>query len=316
MFKQRVVFVHGAGSFGAAAWPKQHGMALAYDALFLRRHGFDPAAEPLETDFAADTAIVLASLADDGRGEAGGHVVAHSQGAIAAMMAAVQRPDLVQSLTLVEPACLSLTAELPATAAHRALMQPLFDVRHQLSDEDFQREYVRRAFSADVHGASHPGGPPCRPAAEAAGTAVGGAAADRPRGAHPRTHRRLGAAVRRDRRLSARNRRAAPGRRGRTPAPGFGGRQPDDPVLHRRGQPARGTPGPADPGVPGFPRWSRRLRLCGAVAARRGGPPTVRAGRPFRRRRGTPGSSPASRPPCPPVRPASPRSRTRPGCPG
>ena len=39
MFKQRVVFVHGAGSFGAAAWPKQHGMALSYDALFLRRHG-------------------------------------------------------------------------------------------------------------------------------------------------------------------------------------------------------------------------------------------------------------------------------------
>ena len=59
MFKQRVVFVHGAGSFGAAAWPKQHGMALDYDALFLRRHGFDAVAEPLESDFAADAAIVL-----------------------------------------------------------------------------------------------------------------------------------------------------------------------------------------------------------------------------------------------------------------
>lgn len=148
MFKQRVVFVHGAGSFGAAAWPKQHGMALNYDALFLRRHGFDPVAEPLETDFAADAAIVLRALADDGRGAAGGHVVAHSQGAIAAMMAAVERPDLVQSLTLVEPACLSLTAELPATAAHRALMQPLFDVRHNLSDDDFQREFIRRVFAA------------------------------------------------------------------------------------------------------------------------------------------------------------------------
>src|SRR6476660_9044101 len=121
MYKQRVVFVHGAGNFGSAAWPRQHGMALQYDALFLRRHGFDAEAEPLETDFAAD-----------GRGAAGGHVVAHSQGAIAAMMAAVERPDLVFSLTLVEPACLSLTADLPATAAHRALMEPLFNVRHQL----------------------------------------------------------------------------------------------------------------------------------------------------------------------------------------
>lgn len=150
MFKQRVVFVHGAGPFGAAAWPRQHGMALAYDALFLRRHGFDALAEPLESSFTEDTAIILRSLADDGRGAAGGHVVAHAQGAIAAMMAAVQRPDLVFSLTLVEPACLSLTAELPATSAHVALMQPLFDIRNQLGDEDFQREFVRRMFATDL----------------------------------------------------------------------------------------------------------------------------------------------------------------------
>src|SRR5690242_6492650 len=150
MYKQRVVFVHGAGSFGSAAWPRQHGMALQYDALFLRRHGFDAEAEPLETDFAEDASIVLRSLADDGRGVAGGHVVAHSQGAIAAMMAAVERPDLVFSLVLVEPACLSLTAELPATAAYRALMEPLFRIRHELSDDDYQREFVRRAFSSEA----------------------------------------------------------------------------------------------------------------------------------------------------------------------
>ncbi|MFJ5693121.1 alpha/beta fold hydrolase [Arthrobacter sp. NPDC093125] len=156
MFKQRVVFVHGAGSFGSAAWPRQHGMALQYDALFLRRHGFDAEAEPLETDFAEDARIVLRSLADDGRGAAGGHIVAHSQGAIAAMMAAVERPDLVFSLALVEPACLSLTAELPATAAHRALMEPLFEVRHQLGDDDYEREFVRRAFAAEATGPSTP----------------------------------------------------------------------------------------------------------------------------------------------------------------
>jgi pimeloyl-ACP methyl ester carboxylesterase len=156
MFKQRVVFVHGAGSFGSAAWPRQHGMALQYDALFLRRHGFDAVAEPLETDFAEDARIVLRSLGDDGRGASGGHIVAHSQGAIAAMMAAVERPDLVFSLTLVEPACLSLTAELPATAAHRALMEPLFEVRHQLGDDDYEREFVRRAFAAEAPGPSTP----------------------------------------------------------------------------------------------------------------------------------------------------------------
>ncbi|MDO6143885.1 alpha/beta fold hydrolase [Paenarthrobacter aurescens] len=148
MHKQRVVFVHGLGSFGAAAWPKQHGMALAYDALFLRRHGFDAVAEPTESNVAADVAIVINALADSG----GGHVVAHEQGAISAMLAAIERPELVHSLTLVEPACLSLTAELPATASHRALMEPLFDARTQLNDADYQREYFRRAFSAETGG--------------------------------------------------------------------------------------------------------------------------------------------------------------------
>lgn len=152
MHKQRVVFVHGLGSFGASAWPKQHGMALSYDALFLRRHGFDPVAEPMESDVAADVGIVVASLVDSG----GGHVVAHEQGAISAMLAAVERPDLVHSLTLVEPACLSLTAELPATTFHRSLMEPLFDVRNQLKDADYEREYFRRAFSAEASGLDTP----------------------------------------------------------------------------------------------------------------------------------------------------------------
>ena len=152
MHKQRVVFVHGLGSFGAAAWPKQHGLALRYDCLFLRRHGFDPVAEPLESDISADVAILVDALADSG----GGHVVAHEQGAISAMLAAVERPDLVFSLSLVEPACLSLTAELPATASHRALMQPLFDVRSQLGDADYEREYFRRAYAAEAGGLQTP----------------------------------------------------------------------------------------------------------------------------------------------------------------
>jgi pimeloyl-ACP methyl ester carboxylesterase len=155
MQKQRVVFVHGAGTFGAAAWPKQHGMALEYDALFLKRRGFDAQAEPLESDVGADVDIVLECLgareAASAPGPArGGHIVAHSQGAISAMLAAVERPDLVRSLVLVEPACLSLTAELPATAAYRALMEPLFRIRHELGDDDYQREFVRRVFSSEA----------------------------------------------------------------------------------------------------------------------------------------------------------------------
>ena len=62
MPSERVVFVHGAGSFGAAAWPRQHGLALDYDCLFIKRHGFDAVAEPLAPDLEADIAIIREAL--------------------------------------------------------------------------------------------------------------------------------------------------------------------------------------------------------------------------------------------------------------
>lgn len=136
MTPERIVFVHGSGSFGAAAWTRQHVLAGRYDCLFVRRHGFDAVEPPLPTDFTADVAIVLEALGD------GGHLVAESHGAVAAMMAAVQAPGLVQSLTLSEPACLSLTSELPATRTHIALMSQLFDQRWDLDDNTFLTEFV------------------------------------------------------------------------------------------------------------------------------------------------------------------------------
>lgn len=118
MAKERIVFVHGAGRFGAAAWPNQHKLALEYDCLFMKRPGGDGS-------FAAD-AEALAELLGEG-----GHVVAHHDGAVPAMLAAVAHPDTVRSLTLFEPACLSLTRDLPATeryvAAHAGEASPVWE---------------------------------------------------------------------------------------------------------------------------------------------------------------------------------------------
>lgn len=127
---ERVVFVHGGGSFGAAAWPRQHGLALDYDCLFLKRHGFDPGldsgldpgadhgAGPQPPDLEADVGIIREALGS------GGHLVAHSSGAVPAMVAALREPGRVFSLVLCEPAVFSLTRDLPATTAHRELLQP------------------------------------------------------------------------------------------------------------------------------------------------------------------------------------------------
>lgn len=137
MSKTRIVFVHGLEQYGAAAWPTQHRLAGRYDCLFLKRTGFDAVADPLASDFIADMNIVIAALGE------GGHVVAHAQGAIAAMMAAVERPGLIHSLTLIEPALTSLTAELPATRAFHEHLEPLFAQRETLTDQEFSAEYIR-----------------------------------------------------------------------------------------------------------------------------------------------------------------------------
>ncbi|MGA7203376.1 MAG: alpha/beta hydrolase [Specibacter sp.] len=151
MTKTRIVFVHGIDGYGAAAWPAQHRLAGRYDALFLKRTGFDAAAPPVPTDFAADARIVIDALGD------GGHVVAHAQGAIAAVMAAVERPEVVHSLVLVEPALLSLTAELPATKAYREHLASLYERRGEMGDIEFTVEF-NRLTAASTAGSPGPGG--------------------------------------------------------------------------------------------------------------------------------------------------------------
>ena len=149
MSKTRIVFVHGMDGYGAAAWPAQHLLAGNFDCLFLKRTGFGAVEDPVPTDFAADAGIVMDAL---GRG---GHVVAHAQGAVSAMMAAVRRPDLVRSLALIEPLLPSLTAELPATAAYSKRLVELFARAPGLGDVEFLLEF-NTLLAVTTSGAQEP----------------------------------------------------------------------------------------------------------------------------------------------------------------
>ncbi|OMH37168.1 hypothetical protein BGP79_13320 [Tersicoccus sp. Bi-70] len=135
----RVVLVHGSGRAGAAAWPEQRLLAGRYDCLFLRRRGWETAGEPEAGDAEADAASILEHLAGTG----GGHVVAHSAGAVSALLAAVRDPRLVHSLTLIEPAAFSLTRDLPATARHLATLAPLYAERDRLSADAFAHRFTQ-----------------------------------------------------------------------------------------------------------------------------------------------------------------------------
>lgn len=112
MTRLPAVFLHGSGRSGAAAWPAQRVLAEQRECLFLDRLA---AGDPPET--------VVAHVA--GRLAGPVHVVAHSYGAISALLLAERRPELVASLALAEPAVLALSRHLPRTRAHVAALEPV-----------------------------------------------------------------------------------------------------------------------------------------------------------------------------------------------
>ena len=109
-----VVFVHGAFSDHRYWEPQRHAIAehyrfIAYD---WRYHGpgnwLDEGQQYIIPVHALDLAGLIKQLH-----AAPAHLVALSAGAIPATLIAVEYPELVRTLTLVEPALTALTADLP-----------------------------------------------------------------------------------------------------------------------------------------------------------------------------------------------------------
>lgn len=127
-----VVFVHGSGRAGADAWPHQAAVG-APGWQFLTRVG---AAD----DAVRDGGRVLDLL----RAAGGGHVVASSYGANAALLAAQHEPGAVRSVALLEPACFDLARGRPAVDEHVAAMTPVFAVADDASvpDVEFSRRFA------------------------------------------------------------------------------------------------------------------------------------------------------------------------------
>jgi len=128
-----VVFVHGVGRAGADAWPAQASEAPE-NWVFLQRRSITDSPEE-------DAQRIIELLRSSGPG----HVVAHSYGAIAAIMAARQQPEWATTLTLVEPACFDLARGYPAVEDHIAAMGPVFAVRDDptVSSREFSRRFAQ-----------------------------------------------------------------------------------------------------------------------------------------------------------------------------
>jgi pimeloyl-ACP methyl ester carboxylesterase len=120
----RVVLLHGGVVAGELCWRQQLPLADRFALEFVDRAGYGHSQQvsPGE-DLDADAPLVAEILGD------GAHLVGQSSGAVAAMMAAVLRPQAVLSLTMCEPIAFRLAprsaeAQQMARDLDKHLQQP------------------------------------------------------------------------------------------------------------------------------------------------------------------------------------------------
>src|SRR5438270_13540342 len=93
----RVLLVHGSVANGEATWAAQRPLAESFELVVPNRRGFPPGPDVEAVDF-EDEAVWL-----DRYLEPGTHLVGHSYGGVISLLAAARRPELLRSLTVVEP---------------------------------------------------------------------------------------------------------------------------------------------------------------------------------------------------------------------
>jgi pimeloyl-ACP methyl ester carboxylesterase len=107
---ESVLLVHGSQLDGPSTWSRQRPLSERWELRIVQRRGFGSSPATEGEDFERDADDLCALLRDPA------HVVAHSYGAIGALLAATRRPGAVRSLTLVEPTSVTAGMDDPEVA--------------------------------------------------------------------------------------------------------------------------------------------------------------------------------------------------------
>lgn len=107
------IFVHGVFTWGdddAYGFAAQRPLADERTLLLVDRRGYGRSPDTDRSDFATDAEDLVALLdtCPDGA-----HLVGHSNGGLAAMLAAARRPEAVRSLALIQPSALRAASDHP-----------------------------------------------------------------------------------------------------------------------------------------------------------------------------------------------------------
>ncbi|MFF3274439.1 alpha/beta fold hydrolase [Streptomyces chrestomyceticus] len=139
------LFVHNIFTWGSDptyGFAGQRPLADSRRLLLIDRRGYGDSPDTARSDVDADAEDIVEIL-DDGpyaAGPGGAHLVGHGNGAVAALIAAARRPDLVRSLALIQPSAFTAAAHHPVVAA---LLGRVRDSAPGLPDDVTPEQYLR-----------------------------------------------------------------------------------------------------------------------------------------------------------------------------
>ena len=139
---ERIVFVHGSVANGTATWSSQAPLADRFELVVLNRPGFPPNPPVERVDFEDDAVWVAERLA------AGDHLVGHSYGGVVSLLAAARDPELLRSLTVIEPPAASVAIENPVVARFAAESAAYWEETPKDDPEAFLRGFLRMVGSS------------------------------------------------------------------------------------------------------------------------------------------------------------------------
>lgn len=122
--------MHGSVVNAELTWSAQGPLGDRFEVVAPNRRGFPPGPDVERIDF-EDEALwfeqFLEPPASRRRQRAGSHLVGHSYGGVIALLAAARRPELVRSLTVVEPPAFAVARGVPAVEDFVARMERHWD---------------------------------------------------------------------------------------------------------------------------------------------------------------------------------------------
>ena len=117
---ERLILVHGSVVGGRATWHAQLPLTGRFELVVLDRPGFPPNPPVERVDFEEDAQLVSGLL------EPGDHLVGHSYGGVISLLAAASSPELVRSLTVIEPPATRVALDEPTVAEFAAGGEALY----------------------------------------------------------------------------------------------------------------------------------------------------------------------------------------------